>query len=114
MNQATGNHRQQLSLYRKQQVAAATPAELLLFLYDIAVASCAAQDKERAVSCFSEMIDSLNFEQNEIASGLFRLHEYCLEQVQSGNFAEAHRIVKELRDAWRAALREQSARTAAA
>jgi len=104
--QLLNQRQQQLNMYRQRQVKDASPAELLLLIYDFAVASCAAQDKDRAVRCFSELIDALNFEYAQVADGLLQLHRYCLEQVHKGDFVEAHKVARELRDAWRTALRQ--------
>jgi len=86
--------------YITEQVNAMTPMELLLKLYDVAIASCAQRDKERLSRALIELIAALNFDYREIAVGLFRLYNYCLRNARMGHFDLVKPILTELRDAW--------------
>ena len=86
--------------YITQQINAMTPMELLLKLYDVAIASCAQRDKERLSRAIVELIAALNFDYKEIAIGLFRLYNYCLRNARMGHFDLVKPILIDLRDAW--------------
>ena len=91
--------------YREQQILSATPMQLLLMVYDEAIDSCEARDKQRAGRAISELIGSLNFDAGEIARDLFRLYEYCLFEIRRNRFPEAVTIFRRLKQAWEDALK---------
>lgn len=93
-----------LRTYQTNAVGQASPAELLLKVYDAAVVSCRQQDRDRASRALVELINSLNFDHKDISIGLFRLYSYCLQLVKSDRFEEPERILSELRDTWAQAL----------
>ena len=86
--------------YITEQVNTMTPMELLLKLYDVAIASCAQRDKERLSRALVELIAALNFDYQEIAVTLFRLYNYCLRNARVGHFDLVKPVLTELRDAW--------------
>lgn len=98
-------YNQHVNLYKAQQIATASPGDLLLYLYDALVAACAVGDRDKTLRGLEELINSLNFEHAESANGMLRLHQYCIDQVQQGHFEEAYKIISELRDAWQTVLR---------
>jgi len=89
-----------LQHYRAQQVQGASPMQLVLMVYDIAIVACEARDPQRAGRALSELIGSLNFEYEEIATGLFRLYEYCLWGIRRSRFQDAAKVLRGLRQAW--------------
>ena len=89
-----------LNVYRHHQVAAATPPELILFIYDVAVTACLKQDQQKTRSAFIALIDALDFEHQEMAMALLSLYRYCLELVGKRQFEAARPIVEGLREAW--------------
>ncbi len=90
--------------YLAQQINAMTPMELLIKLYDAAIASCAQKDSRRLSQALVELIATLNFEYREIAVGLFRLYNYCLRNGKRGRFELVEPILTELRDTWKQAM----------
>ena len=86
--------------YKAQEVMGARPEQLTLFLYDHAVQGCKKRDEEKASRALAQLIDSLNFEYEEVSAGLFRLYEYSMRRIKVGDFDVPLRILSELRDAW--------------
>ena len=91
--------------YKMQEVMGARPEQLTLFLYDHAVQGCKKRDEERASRALAQLIDSLNFEYEEVAAGLFRLYEYAMRRVKAGDFDVPLQILSELRDSWAQAIK---------
>lgn len=98
-----------MSVYQQAQVLGAPPMQLILMLYDLALAGCGRRDHTRASRAVTELIAALNFDYEEIAVGLFRLYEYCLGAIRSGDFEVASTTLRSLKDAWETALRESPA-----
>ncbi len=86
--------------YRVQQVLSASPMQLVLMLYEMAIAGCEARDAQRAGAPITELIGALNFDQGEIAVDLFRLYEYCHWEIRRGHFRQAADILRGLKRAW--------------
>jgi flagellin-specific chaperone FliS len=90
--------------YLAAQTQTMTPQQVLLELYDFAIAGCVARDARKASAALVELIAALDFDYEEIAAGLYRLYEYALREVKAQRFEAAHRILTGLRDTWRVAL----------
>jgi flagellin-specific chaperone FliS len=98
--------------YIEDQLAGLSPVQLLVKVYDVAIASCARKDRQRLNQALVQLMSSLNFEHHEISLGVFRLHNYCMRQSRMGQFDEVKHILTGLRDAW--AQAEQKMRQEAA
>jgi flagellin-specific chaperone FliS len=92
------------SAYQAAQVQGLSPVEIMLQLYDFAIAACVAGDSRKASAALVELIAALNFDYEEIATGLYRLYEYALREVKAQRFESAQRILGELRGTWHQAL----------
>ncbi len=99
------------AVYQQNQINQATPAELMLKVYDIAIAACGRKDIAKSKAAIIELIDSLNFEYAEIATGLFRLYNYCLDLLRAEKFDEAKYILSELRATWAIAIANLASQT---
>lgn len=87
--------------YIKNKILTAGPVERLLMTYDVVLAACHRQEKDRACAAISSLINALEFDSNtELAMGLRHLYTYCVEQINDGTLQEAAYIMKELRDTW--------------
>ena len=95
-----------MASYQSAQVLGASPVQLMLIVYDLALTACGRRDTERARRAITELIAALNFDYQEIAVPLFRLYEYCLSAVNSGKHHEASKILRQLKGAWEAAMRQ--------
>lgn len=104
----------QLHAYRRQQVEAASPGQLVLIALEQSVAACRRGLRGRAQRIVLELIAALDFEQAETAGGMLSLYDWALRLLREGRTAEAERLLDELRGAWAQALRapEETRRTA--
>jgi len=94
--------------YVAQQAQGMSQQQILLQLYDFAVAGCLAGDARKATAAIVELIAALNFDYEEIATGLYRLYEYSLREIRAKRFDEARKILTGLRDAWQQAFARSS------
>ncbi|MBI3637086.1 MAG: flagellar protein FliS [Candidatus Rokubacteria bacterium] len=88
------------STYVTTQAQGMSQQQMLLQLYDFAIAGCLAQDTRKASAAIVELIAALNFNYEEIAAGLYRLYEYTLREVKARRFEAAQRVLAGLREAW--------------
>jgi flagellin-specific chaperone FliS len=100
---------QQIQAYRRQQVEAASPGQLVLIALEQGVAACRRGMRGRAQRAVEELIRALDFEQAEIAGGLLGLYDWVLRLLREGRSAEAAEILEELRRTWAEALRREEA-----
>lgn len=96
--------------YREEQLAGLSPVQLLVKIYDAAIAGCTQRDRDRLSRALVELIAALNFEYRDTAVGFFRLYNYCLRQTKAGNFDAIKPILCDLRDAWCQAEKAPAAR----
>ena len=92
------------SAYVTTQTQGMSQQQLLLQLYDFAVAGCLAHDARKATAAIVELIGALNFDYEEIATGLYRLYEYSLREIRAQRFEAAGQILGGLREAWQQAF----------
>lgn len=86
--------------YRQHDVLGASPIRLVVMAYDLAIQSCERKDFEKATRAISVLRDALNFEYQDVALGLFRLYQWCLDSIRQGDYKSAISALSELRDAW--------------
>jgi flagellin-specific chaperone FliS len=86
--------------YRQQDVLGASPIRLVVMAYDVAIQACEQKDFERAVKAISVLRDALDFDYKEVAVGLFRVYQYCLDCLRKGDYTTPMGNLKELREAW--------------
>lgn len=99
-----------VNAYKEQEVATSSPEKCVLHLYDAVIQGCAVGHRERAGKALAALIDALDFEAGgEVATGLFRLYEYCLRMVHEKQFESPKKIMKGLRDTWQTALTQHFA-----
>lgn len=77
-----------------------SPAQLLLKLYDVAIASCDRKEREPLVSTLTELIAALSFDHREVSMPLFSIYDHCIRQGRAGNFGDVRAVLVQLRDAW--------------
>ena len=96
--------------YIKNKIFTGRPMDRLLMTYDLALAACHKQDKDRACAAIHSLIDTLQFHHDtELPIGLYSLYKYCIERISAGDFQETASIIKELRDTWEQADKGRSA-----
>lgn len=88
--------------YRTNEVMGASPLQLVIMAYDVAIRACHQQDFEKATRAISLLRDALNFDYPEVAIGLFRIYQWCLDCIRQGDYESAAKSLTELRGAWKA------------
>ncbi len=92
--------RKGIDRYHQNSILNATPSELILKLYDLAIISIRKKDFHKAGLVLTELIAALNFEYQEEALGLFKLYRYCQDCLYKGETQMPLQILVELRDTW--------------
>lgn len=90
--------------YVAAQTQGMTQRQMLLQLYDFAIAGCLARDTRKATTALVELIAALNFDYEDIATGLYRLYDYCLREIRAKRYEAAHKVLGDLRAAWQTAF----------
>ena len=96
-----------LSKYQENEILTSSPEKLVLFLYGQAILGCKQKVEQKTSYALAILIDSLNFDYNEMATGLFRLYDYTLKMVKQNKFDQALPILTELRQTWQEAVRKK-------
>ena len=98
--QATVVNGKKLQTYQQSQILGLDSVQLLIKVYDYTILQCKKGDISLASRGLVELISALNFEYQEIALGLFRLYQYCMDKVKQSEFDEAVALLQGLRSAW--------------
>jgi flagellin-specific chaperone FliS len=100
--------------YKANQVAGASPAQLILLLYDHVIKCMKSSDMRGASKGIVELMSSLDLDYNEISGRLFSLYEYCLDLVKQGRYDEAAKIMADMRQTWSVAIDQMTSQVAPA
>ncbi len=99
----TRGRARRVNAYLSKDILDASPQKLLLKVYDYAITNCRRNDLERTNKALSELINSLNFENNEtkeFSLGLMSLYQFCQDQMRKGENEVVENILIELRTSW--------------
>lgn len=88
--------------YQQQDVMNASPLRLVIMTYDLAIRACEQQDFAKATKTISALRDALDLDYPDVAVGLFRLYQWCLECIRKNDYVSAITTLTELRSAWAA------------
>lgn len=86
--------------YLKNEVMGLSPTEIILKIYDFAIINLKKKEQQKAMRAITELIVSLNFEYKEFSIGLYKLYQYCRDQIIHGKYDNALVILEGLRDSW--------------
>ncbi|MCC5913833.1 MAG: flagellar protein FliS [Balneolaceae bacterium] len=95
-------------VYQQQSIKNASPLQLVVKMYDLAIQASYREDEKRLREILSTLISGLNFE-HPPADQLFSLYKYCQEQARKGEFEEIREILEPLRDTWQEAADQNRA-----
>jgi len=104
------SHDNKAKAYLLKEITEASPQKLLLKIYDLAIQSYQKGDFARANRAVAELINSLNFadeQAKEISFGLLRLYQFAQDQARKSNFNVSIKILQELRDTWSILFKEK-------
>ncbi|MBX3043554.1 MAG: flagellar protein FliS [Candidatus Kapabacteria bacterium] len=99
-----GGEKGKVPAYLEQEVLSWSKEKIILKMYDLFLVSARKQDSSKMNRVLVELMSSLNFEYEEVATRLYRLYEYCQRCVMQKKFDEAYTIIKELRVSWATAF----------
>lgn len=106
-NSTFSGHPDRLNQYLLKEIMEATPKQLLIKIYDVAIISSKKKDFMRTNNAIQVLINALRFDGEgvkEISTGLLRLYLYCQDQSRKNNFEMTTKILSELRETWSKAL----------
>lgn len=89
--------------YVVNEIMNATPQQLLIKVYDFAIAQCKRKNIEKTNRALTELISALRYETkdvNEVSLGLKKLYEFCQDQTRKRNFDIVEDILSELKKTW--------------
>lgn len=93
-----------LNPYLIKEIMEATPQQLLIKVYDFAILNCQRQNLLKTNKAIQELINSLRFDDEatkEIALGLYKLYQFCQEEMRKQNYDIVLKILTDLRESWR-------------
>lgn len=93
--------------YRQNQIFSATPLQLVLMVYDVAIVGCVRRDLAKTTQALNTLIKALDMRQGDIPTRLYWLYQYCADQARRGDFDQAAHILRELAGVWVRCLVEQ-------
>ena len=102
--------RNKMNPYLVNEITNASPVQQIMKVYDFAIVKCQQENMIKTNEVLQVLINCLNFTDETakpISIGLFRLYQYCQEQMRKKNYKEVHKILSELRDTWREALKNR-------
>ncbi|WP_199610050.1 flagellar protein FliS [Flocculibacter collagenilyticus] len=75
--------------------------ENILAHYDSAITACEEKDNAQLQAELAILKQALNKDvAPELTENLSRLYTYCQDEAEKGNFAEAKKVMTELKEAW--------------
>jgi len=108
-NTNTSRSNSTMNPYLLNNIMDATPAQLLIKVYDFAIVNCKKNELSKTNAAIQTLIDALRYdggeEVKEVSIGLLRLYQYCQEQTRRGNFDSVLMILTELRESWSVILK---------
>lgn len=96
------------SIYKRQEIKSATPAELVGHLYDFGIEACHAKNTKKLKDVISQLIRSLNFD-FEISEEFYRLYDFCRQKTNEGKFEDVLLILENMREGWKPVMEAQRA-----
>lgn len=69
-------------------------------LFEIGIACCESRQPEKAQQAIQTLIDSLDFDYDDISNSFLKLYRSALRLVENGYYSEATSILQALRQTW--------------
>lgn len=92
-----------LNPYLVKEVMEATPQQILIKIYDFAILNCQRKNLAKTNKALQELMNSLKWEGEDVknvSTGLFKLYQYCQDEMRKKNYDIVLRILTELRESW--------------
>ena len=91
--------------YLKQKVLSASPQQLIVYLYDLGIASCNNKNKVKLIRVITHLKESLSFEDKteKISLTFQSVYDHLLFLVRNDKFEDAKNIFFEIKKTWKQA-----------
>ncbi len=89
--------------YLMNEIMNASPEKLLLKVYDFAIVNAEKKDMIKTNEAIQILINALRYDNEEVANismRLFRLYQFCQDQMRKNNSEVVKKILTELRETW--------------
>ncbi|MCS7053250.1 MAG: flagellar protein FliS [Ignavibacterium sp.] len=89
--------------YLMNEIMNASPEKLLLKVYDYAIVNAEKKDMIKTNEAIQVLINALRYDNEEmsnISMRLFRLYQFCQDQMRKNNNEIVKKILTELRETW--------------
>ncbi len=103
LNPSTTSNKKLLNQYLIKEILEASPQQLLIKIYDLAIINCKKHDLTRTNDAIQSLINALRFDSEEvkkISVGLLKLYQFCQDEMRKQNYDLVLKILTELRDSW--------------
>jgi len=103
MYQAAVLQKSKINPYLANQILNASPEQLLIKIFDVAVINSEKKDMIKTNNAVQELIGLLRFDDEsykDLSINLIRLYQYCQDQARKSNFDIVTKILTELRESW--------------
>ncbi len=102
-----GNKLNRTNQYLVKEIMEATPEQLILKVYDFAIVNCRKQNMTKTNDALQVLMNALRFDDDEVkgvSTGLYKLYQYCQEEMRRKNYDIVYKILTELKETWIAAF----------
>ncbi len=109
----TNNSYHNVNQYLVKEIMDASPEELLIKVYDFAIAKAKLNNLEKTNKAIQNLIDALNFstdEVKEISNGLLSLYKFCQDKMRQKDNEIVVKILSDLRESWTEAIKKRHAK----
>lgn len=87
--------------YKTKQILTASPVELTILAYDVALGGCAREDVQKTLQALTVLRTGLDLEAApDLGHRLYAIYQYCERCVRSRDFETPAKLLHELREAW--------------
>ncbi len=98
--------------YLIKEIMEASPAKLVLKVYDFAIAQCKRKDMIKTNEAVTELIFALSYEPADVKNislQLLALYQFVQEQTRAGKFDLALVVLTDLRNTWATVFEKEKA-----
>ncbi|NOZ74579.1 MAG: flagellar protein FliS [FCB group bacterium] len=91
--------------YVIQKVKSASPEQLIVYVYDVAIKACLQKNQSLALEAVQELVNALNYEHKELAHTFYTTYEIIQSEIRQQNLSAASIHLKDLRETWKKAFK---------
>lgn len=92
-----------LNTYLANDILNSYPEKLLIKVFDFAIVNSKKKDIIKTNEAIQQLINALRYDTEEmsaISTGLFRLYQFCQDQMRKHNYELVTEILSQLRETW--------------